>query len=189
MPNPPWLLAGIVLFVASCVSVADVPKPVSVTAPLPADVRSLSIAVAPSKPGVMKNAGGMADPGPVLAGYIRDAIKMKQPGWDVVILQGTLPSVDTDLFASTELVSVDGGSAGLRFLIGFSAGATESTATVSLFAKGAKPLAQMTINESTMCPLGSCINSNEDNIDRNLKSLAEDIAAFITDPAGYRKDK
>jgi hypothetical protein len=137
----------------------------------------------------MKNAGGVTDPEPVLAGYIRDAVKSKQPGWDVVILQGTLPTIDTDLFASTEILSVDGGSAGLRFWIGFSAGATESAAAVSLFARGAKPLAQVTIKERTMCPLGSCVNSNEDNIDRNLKSLATEIAAFITDPAGYRKEK
>lgn len=187
MPNRYWLSTGIFLLVASCVSVADVPKPVSITAPVPGNVRSLSIAVAPLKPDVMKNSGSLTDPGPVLAGYIRDAVKVKQPAWEVVILQGTLPTVDTDLFASTELVSVDGGSAGLRFLIGFSAGATESTAAVALFARGAKPLAQVTINERTMCPLGSCVNSNEDNIERNLKSLASEIAAFITDPAGYRK--
>jgi uncharacterized protein DUF4410 len=189
MPTGRWLLAGIFLVITSCVSVADLPKPVSITAPLPEDARSLSIAVAPSKPGVIKNAGGLANPEPVLAGYVRDALKAKRPAWEIVILEGTLPTVDTDLFASAEILSVDGGSAGLRFWIGFSAGASESTAAVSLFARGAKPLAQVTITERTMCPLGACVDSNEDNIQRNLKNLAAEIAAFITDPAGYKKDK
>jgi len=37
-----------------------------------------------------------------------------------------------------------------------------------------------------MCPIGACIESNEDSIQRNLKSLADEIASFVSDPAAYK---
>ena len=185
-----WLLIGCLLVFTSCVSVADLPKSASVSGPIPANTRSLAVRVVPSKPDALTNAGGLTDPAPFLARYIKDAVALKQPGWEVRILEaGASQSSDSDLFASTEILSIDGGSAGLRFWIGFSAGATESTAAVSLADKGGKELAQVTITERTMCPLGACTDSNEDNIHRNLKNLADEIATFISDPAGYRKEK
>lgn len=185
-----WLLIGCLLVVTSCVSVADLPKPASVFGPIPANTRSLAIRVAPSKPEALKNAGGLTDPGPFLARYIKDAVALKQPVWEVRIFEGGAgQSSDSDLFASAEVLSIDGGSAGLRFWIGFSAGATESTAAVSLADKAGKELAQATITERTMCPLGACADSNEDNIQRNLKNLADEIASFISNPAAYKKEK
>ncbi len=184
------VLSGFLLVLTSCVSVADLPKPVSISGPIPADTRSLLVRVAPSNPDAVKNAGGLTDPGPFLARYIKDAVALKQPAWEVTIIEpGASQSLAGDLSVSAQILSIDGGSAGLRFWIGFSAGATESTAAVSLADKAGKELAQATITERTMCPIGACIDSNEDNIQRNLKSLADEIASFINDPTAYGKEK
>jgi hypothetical protein len=183
------LFIGLFVLVNSCVSVADLPKPVNISGSIPEDTRSLAIRVAPSKPEVLNNAGGLVDAAPFLARYIRDAVALKRPDWQVKILEPGSPTAESDLIASIEVASIDGGSAGLRFWIGFSAGATESTVAISLLGKGAKELAQATITERTMCPIGACIDSNENSIQRNLKSLAGEIASFITDPAAYKNEK
>lgn len=190
MHSREWFLIGCLAMITSCVSVADLPRPPSVSGPIPTNTRSLALRVLPPKPEAMISAGSLTDAGPLLAGYIKDAVALKQPSWDIKIVEATASQrPDSDLFASTEILSIDGGSRALRFWIGFSAGATNSTAAVSLTDKSDKQLAQATIAERTMCPLGVCTDSNEDNIQRNLKNLAEEIASFISNPAGYQKEK
>jgi uncharacterized protein DUF4410 len=89
---------------------------------------------------------------------------------------------------TTKLVKIDGGSSGLRFWIGLGgAGAATSTVRVSVLDKTGNELARATISESSECPAGACVESNEAAVQRNLSSLAGDVAEFILDPAKYVK--
>jgi hypothetical protein len=50
-------------------------------------------------------------------------------------------------------------------------------------------LATAQIANRTICPVGACVESNEETVRRNLDSLAAETAAFIIDPAAYQKKK
>ena len=183
------LLISLALFCAACISVAELPEPVKVQAPLPQGARSVVIRPTAMKPGAIKNVEGLTDAPQLFARSVKDALGLKQPGWQIRLAdeQGTIPGADITI--NTELLNIDGGSAGLRFWIGFSAGAAESTVKVSILDKTGKELATAQISERTMCPIGACVESNEDTVRRNLKSLAEDVAEFIMNPAEYEKKK
>ncbi|MGH7773205.1 MAG: DUF4410 domain-containing protein, partial [Candidatus Binatia bacterium] len=96
---------------------------------------------------------------------------------------------ESDLVANAEILEVDGGSAGARFMIGFSAGAARSVVKVSVLDRAGKELANAEIFHSTMCPIGWCAESNEGMIQRNLQSLAGEVADFIINPPEYEKRK
>jgi hypothetical protein len=180
------LLGGLALICTSCVSVANLSQPVNVYSSIPKDTRTVAIRVVPLKPGTLKNAGGLTDPGQFLARYIKDELALKQPSWEVRVLDGSVAASETDILVSTEVLAIDGGSAGLRFWIGFSAGAAESTVAVSVLDKNGKNMANATIIERTMCPIGACVDSNDDTIQRNLRNLAKEMATFILNPSEYK---
>jgi hypothetical protein len=137
----------------------------------------------------LKNVGGLSDPGQFLGRYFKDALALKQPDWKVRILDGPPAATKSDIVISAEILGINGGNAGLRFWIGFSAGAAESTVLVSVSDKSGKELAQATIMERTMCPIGACVDSNDDIIQRTLLELAKEMAAFVANPAEYKKEK
>ena len=75
------------------------------------------------------------------------------------------------------------------FWIGLSTGTILSKVRVSILDKTGKDLAKANISEHTGCPVGACTESTDAMVQRNLKNLAEDVAQFIADPAGYEKKK
>ena len=139
--------------------------------------------------GTIKNVDGLTDAPQFFARSLKSALEIKQPGWQIGLAdeQGAMP--DADINIETEIVGVDGGSAGLRFWIGFSAGATESTVKVTILDKTGRELATAKISERTMCPIGACVESNEATVRRNLQSLAAEAADLIINPAEYEKKK
>jgi len=137
----------------------------------------------------LKNVEGLADAHQLFARYLKDALAPKQPGWQVKVADEQGALADRDIIISTELLEIDGGSAALRFWIGLDTGATQSRVRVSILDKTGRDLLTTEISERTICPVGACTESNEAIADRNLQSLAGDVAEFILDPAGYQKKR
>jgi hypothetical protein len=125
----------------------------------------------------------------MLATSVRKALARRNPNWRLEIQDGQNPANKTDLVLRSEFVEIDGGSTAMRFLIGFHAGAAQSIVQVSILDGGGKELAAGRISHSTMCPAGLCTDSNERMIQRNFDGLANEIAAFVIDPAEYQKGK
>ena len=177
------------LFATACVSVAELPERAQINAPLPQGIQSVVIRPTIMTPGAIKNAEGLTDAPQFFAQSLQNALALKQPGWQIRLAdqQGIVST--GDLTIVTELVNIDGGSAGLRFWIGFSAGAAESVVQVTVLDKAAKELATAKISERTMCPVGACIESNQETVRRNLRSLAGEAAEFVNNPAQYDKNK
>jgi len=174
---------------AGCVSTGELAKNVNIQAPLPSGIRTVVIQAVPMKPGALKNVEGLADAHQLFARYLKDALAPKQPGWQVRVADEQGALADRDIIISTELLEIDGGSAALRFWIGLDTGATQSRVRVSILDKTGRDLLTTEISERTICPVGACTESNEAIADRNLQSLAGDVAEFILDPAGYQKKR
>lgn len=83
--------------------------------------------------------------------FFSNLLEAKQPGWQVHMVDERSDTSGADIVITTHLVNIDGGSAGLRFWIGFSAGAAESAVNTSLDKTG-KELPTAKIFERTMCP-------------------------------------
>ena len=183
------LLILIVLFSAACVSVAELPERARIQAPLPQQIQSVMIRPTTMSPGAIKNVDGLTDAPEFFARSLKSALEAKQPRWQVRIVGEPGDISASDITITTQLANIDGGSAGLRFWIGFSAGAAESVANTTIFDKTGKELAAVTISERTMCPVGACVESNEATVRRNLQNLASEVAEFIVNPAEYEKKK
>ena len=166
-----------------CVSISESPSRANVQGPLPQGIRVVVVQAVPLKPGVVKNADELRGASELFAGYVRDALAKRRPDWQVKLVD----EPQRDMTIATELLEVDGGSAGLRFWIGFGAGAIRSAAKVSLQDRAGGSLAAAEISQATACPVGLCTDSNEAMVLRNLQALAEEAVEFITDPAGYAK--
>jgi hypothetical protein len=175
------------LFAAGCVSVAELPERVKIQAALPQKIQIVMIRPTTMSPGTIKNVDGLTDAPEFFARSLNSALEAKQPGWQVRMVDERGDISGGDIAIATELVNVDGGSAGLRFWIGFSAGAAESTVNATIVDKTAKELATAKISERTMCPVGACVESNEATVRRNLQSLAAEVAEFIVSPTEYEK--
>src|SRR5262245_56603039 len=108
-----------------CVSTGELPEHASIHGPLPQHVRSVAIPAMPMKPGTIKNVEKLtlADAPPLFTGYLRDALALKQPSWQIKPTGGEGAPSDPDLVMTTELLEIDGGSAALRFWIGLNTGA------------------------------------------------------------------
>ena len=183
------LLASLSLYCAACVSVAELPERAKITGPLPKSVQTLVIRQIAMKAGAIKNVDGLTDAPQLFARALKEAVELKQPAWQVRLAETQAATGGADLTVATEIIDIDGGSAGLRFWIGFSAGAAQSTVAVSLQDKSEKELATAKITERTMCPIGACVESNDATVRRNLQELAVEVAEFIVDPAAYEKKK
>lgn len=196
LPGASWkktagVLISLALFCTGCVSTGELPERANIESPLPHGVESAVIRAMPMSPGTLKNVDklSLTDAPPLFAGYVKDALALKQPTWQIKIAdkEGAMP--DQDLIITTELLEIDGGSAALRFWIGLNTGATLSSVKVSILDKAGKDVASAKISERTVCPVGACTESNEATVQRNLKNLAGDVAEFVVDPAGYDKKK
>jgi len=183
------VLISLALFLAGCVSIAELPERINIQAPLPQDIRSVVIQAMPMRPGTIKNVENLTDAPQLFARYVKDALALKRPGWQIKLADEESAMPDRDIIITTELLEIDGGSAALRFWIGLTTGATQSTIAVSVLDKTGNNLATGKISERTICPVGACVESNEDTVRRNLQSLARDVAEFIMDPAEYEKKK
>jgi hypothetical protein len=187
----PVVLISLALLCAGCVSTGELPEHANIQGPLPQGVEAAVIRAMPMSPGTIKNVEklSLTDAPPLFAGYVKDALALKQPGWQVRVAdaEGAMP--DQHLTISTELLEIDGGSAALRFWIGLNTGATLSRVKVSILDMAGKDVASAKISERTACPVGACTDSTEAMVQRNLKNLAEDVAEFAVDPAGYDKKK
>ncbi len=184
-----WLLGVLAFLCSACVGVSELPEPVKIHGLLPQDTRSIVIQSIPMKPGTTKNVEGLTDAPQLFTRYLKEALALKQPSWQIKLaeVQGVVPAGDITVI--TELREIDGGSAGLRFWIGFSAGEARSTVKISILDKTGKDLATANISERSMCPIGACVGSNEGTIRRNLQNLAGEAAEFIVNPAEYEKRK
>ncbi len=196
LPGAPWektaaVLISLALFCPGCVSTGELPEHANIQASLPQGIESAVIRAMPMSPGTIKNVDklSLTDAPPLFAGYVKDALALKQPGWQIRIAdtEGAMP--DQHLIITTELLEIDGGSAALRFWIGLNTGATLSRVKVSILDRAGKDVASAKISERTACPVGACTESTEAIVQRNLKNLAEEVAEFIVDPAGYEKKK
>lgn len=179
----------IALFLAGCVSTAQLPEPISIQAPLPQDIRSVVIQAMPMRPGTIKNVENLPDAPQLFARDVKDALTLKQPSWQIKLAEEVDAMPDRDITITTELLEIDGGSAALRFWIGITTGAAQSTVAVSILDKPGKNLATAKISERTICPVGACVESNEDTVRRNFRDLAAEVAEFIMNPAEYAKKK
>lgn len=174
-----------------CVSTGELPEHANIQGSLPQNVRSVAIQAMPMKPGTIKNVEKLtlADGPPLFTGYLRDALALKQPSWQIKLADGEEATSNHDLVMNTELLEIDGGSAALRFWIGLNTGAILSRVKVSILDNTGRDLANANISERTACPVGACTDSTDDMVRRNLKNLAEEVAEFIVDPAAYDKKK
>ncbi len=185
-----WYIAGAVLLLfGGCVGYTELPEPVKILRGIPADARSIAIHVLPATPGSVRNLETSADLSITLARSIREALARRKPDWRIEIREGQTPPVKTDLALRSEFLEVDGGSTGMRFWIGFNAGATQSIVQVSILDGAGQELAASRISHSTMCPTGLCTDSNEKMLQRNFEGLADEIAQFVIDPTEYAKRK
>lgn len=182
---------GVLFFIsilfAGCTSVEQVSEGVSVQAPIPEGIRSAVIKAVPMKAGVVKNVKSLDDAPQFFARGLRDALAPKHPRWHIRLADENGGMPDPDITITTELVEIDGGSAALRFWIGFGAGAIVSKVKVSITDKTGKVLANSEISERTTCPLGVCTEENEPMVRGNLQGLAAGVAEFVTNPAEYEK--
>jgi hypothetical protein len=178
-----------VLICGGCVSTAELPERTEIQAPLPQGTQSAAIRALPMKPGTVKNVEGAIDAPHMLAGYVKEALALKRPGWQIRLADPGGAPISEDISITLELVQIEGGSAALRFWIGLNTGATQSIVNVSTADKTGKALASTKISESTVCPVGACVESNDEMVRRNLQSLAAEIAEFVLDPAQYEKDR
>jgi hypothetical protein len=187
MKAPAGAFVLAVLCGAGCVSTSAEPERVSVLAPAPPDVRSVVIQALPMKAGSMKNVEGVTNAPQLFAQRLKEALKVRQPSWQIDVTDSTGSAPAGDLVIVTELLEVDGGSAGSRFWIGFGAGKARSSATVSIRDREGKDLATASISEITTCPIGGCTESNEVMVQTNLKDLGEEAAAFVANPVEFRQ--
>ena len=173
-------------FAAGCVS-HSTPRNVVVSGPLPQDIRRVDVHILPISSSAIKNIDGAKDLHKTLAGLLKTALASKQPNWESDVLDSLADSPQADLLVVTEVLQLDGGSAGLRFFIGFSAGAAESSARIQIKDKANREIAAGNISTSRMCPIGACIISNETMTEEVLRDLAAEIAEFVVSPSDYQK--
>ena len=126
MQKLPVLMIFLSLFSAACVSIAQLPEHAQINAPLPQGIQSVVIRPKIMTPGAIKNAEGLTDAPQFFAQSLKTALQLKQPGWQIRLADEPGDISGGDITITTELVNIDGGSAGLRFRIGFSAGAADS---------------------------------------------------------------
>lgn len=172
---------------AGCVSTQEAAGPVSVQASAPQEVRAALVRAMPMQPGTLKNVKGMDDAPALFAGALRDALAPKHPAWRIAVGEANSPVGDVELVIDTELLEIDGGSAAMRFWIGFGAGAIVSKVKVNMRDRAGKVLAATEISQRTTCPLGACGEENEPLVRDNLKALAASASEFVSNPAEYEK--
>jgi len=184
-------LTSAALLCAGCVSTAQSPGYANVQRPVPEEVWSAVIRPMPMSPDTVKNVDNLTatDAPSLFAGYVKDALALKQPAWEIKVSNQQGAAHDEDLTITTELVEIDGGSAALRFWIGSNTGASLSRVRVSVLDKAGTDVASAEISASTECPAGACTGSNEATVQRNLKKLADEVAEFVVDPGGYDKKR
>jgi hypothetical protein len=135
----------------------------------------------PMQPGALKNVKGMDDAPALFAGALRDALAPKHPAWRIAVGDAKSPVGDA------ELLEIDGGSAAMRFWIGFGAGAIVSRVKMNMRDHAGKVLATTDISQRTTCPLGACGEENQPMVRDNLKALAATASEFVSNPAEYEK--
>jgi uncharacterized protein DUF4410 len=182
-------LTVMALVCAGCVSTAELQQGVRLQAPVPRDTQVVVIRPTVLRPNALKNVEGLADAPQVFARSLRDALQRQRPAWASTLADAQSMVPERGIAVKTELLNIDGGSAALRFWIGLNTGATESTVQVSVLDTTGGELVTAQIANRTICPVGACVESNEDTVRRSLEGLAEETAAFIIDPAAYQKKK
>lgn len=180
---------SIAVFSLGCTSVEQVPEQVIVKAHLPSDTHSAVILAMPMKPGALKNVQNLHDAPQVFARELRWALAFKYPKWKITLAEDNKATPDADITITTQLLEVDGGSAALRFWVGFGAGEIMSRVNVSIQDKRGQILATSDISTHTTCPLGACTEENEPAVRQNLKNLAASAAEFIANPEEFAKKK
>lgn len=183
------LLLLAVLAGVGCTTTEETAGRMSVQSPVPQETRSAVIRAAPMQPGALKNVKGLHDAPQIFAGHLRDALAPKHPAWRITLADEKGPAPEADITISTELTLVDGGSAAMRFWVGFGAGAIMSVVQVSIADKTGRALAASEISQRTTCPLGACGEENEPLVRENLKLLAASTADFVSNPAEYEKKR
>lgn len=189
MRTPTRLLTFLTLVCAGCVSTAELQEGVRVQAPVPPDTQVVVIRPPVLTSGAIKNVEGLTDAPQVFARSLRDALQKQRPTWESTLADAQSVVPERGIAITTELLNIDGGSAALRFWIGLGTGAAESSVKVSVLDRTGGELATAQIANRTICPVGACVESNEETVRRNLDSLAAETAAFIIDPAAYQKKK
>lgn len=173
---------------AGCTTTEETAGRMSIQAQVPPETRSAMIRPMPMQLGALKNVN-LHDAPQIFAGYLKDALSPGRPTWRITVADEKAPAPEADITISTELTLVDGGSAAMRFWIGFGAGAITSVAQVSISDKSGRTLAASEITQRTSCPLGACGEENEVLVRENLKQLAASAAEFVSNPAEYERKR
>lgn len=174
---------------AGCTTTEETAGRMSIQAQVPPETRSAVIRPVPMQPGALKNVKGLHDAPQIFAGHLKDALSPGRPAWRIIVADQNAPAPETDITISAELTLVDGGSAAMRFWLGFGAGAITSVAQVSVSDKAGRALAAGEITQRTSCPLGACSEENEVLVRENLKQLAASAAEFVSNPVEYEKKR
>ena len=74
-------------FCAGCVSTGELPEHANLQSPLPQNVRFVAVQAMPMKPGTIKNVEKLTltDAPPLFTGYLKDALALKQPSWQISV--------------------------------------------------------------------------------------------------------
>src|SRR5262249_31792465 len=96
----------VVVLCGGCVSTGELPEHATIQGPLPQNVRSVVIQAMPMKPGTIKNVEKLtlADGPPLFTGYLKDALVLKQPSWQIKLADGEEATSYQDLVMNTELL-------------------------------------------------------------------------------------
>ena len=174
------------IFSAGCVS-HSTPQQLSISSTMPVGIRLVELQVLPVAPGTVRNFEQPKDVQKTLAQLLKSSLEAKQPDWQIRIVDTVASPARGDIAVVTEVIEIDGGSAGLRFWIGFNAGAAQSAVRVRIQDKTGREVAAGNISTQRMCPIGACTVSNETMIDEALRALADEISEFVGNPSAYQK--
>ena len=177
------------LATAGCTTTEETAGRMSIQAQVPPETRSAVIRPMPMQPGTLQNVKGLHDAPQIFAGHLKDALSPGHPAWRITVADEKAPAPEADITISTALMLVDGGSAAMRFWLGFGAGAITSVVKVSISDKSGRALAASEITQRTSCPLGACGEENEVLVRENLKLLAASAAEFVSNPAEYERKR
>jgi hypothetical protein len=181
------LLGFLLLLVsAGCVTQAT-PQQLSVGSQVPQNIQSVEVHLLPMAAGIVKNFDQSKVSPQMLVRSLKSLLEAKRPDWQIFVVDAMTSPAQGDIRVVTEMIEIDGGSAGLRFWIGFNAGATQSTARITIKDKSGGDVASGNISASRMCPIGACTISNETMIEETLRELASEIAEFVVNPTEYQK--
>jgi hypothetical protein len=187
MNKPISILFAFLMAAAGCTSVHESADQLHVGKSYAQGPKVAAIEVLPTKSDAVKNVSGLGDISLLFGNNLKKPLIPMHPDWQIRMAGEAAGEPTQDLTIKTEILQIDGGSAAMRFWVGFGAGAVSSTVKISVVDNTGRLLASSEITERTICPMGACTEDNKTIVLENLDQLAVAAATFISDPAAYEK--